>query len=162
MRWIAAALLVLAIGCDRDAHDASSQLPPVQRSVAPSSVETPVQPGVLPRQRRQKFTFQYPTRPERNAPVRNPAVPAKLIHSVEAVLTEAQKRSRVSGIVILELVIETDGRVSGGRVLKPLPLGLNDAAIEAVRQWKYEPARDVNGDVVRSVQNAVVNIRAER
>jgi TonB family protein len=162
VRWIAAALLVLAIGCDRDVQDVSSRRAPVEPKRPPRAVETPVQTGVLPRQRPPKFTFRYPSRPDRNAPERNPAVPAKRIHSVAPVLTEAQKKSRVSGIVILELVIETDGRVSGGRVLKPLPLGLNDAAIEAVRQWRYEPARDGNGDAMRSVQNAVVNIRAER
>ena len=70
--------------------------------------------------------------------------------------TPAAREARVSGLVILELTIERDGRVSGGRVLKPLPFGLTEAAIEAVRTWKYQPARH-RGKVVRSVEKVVLH-----
>ncbi|HYC93656.1 MAG TPA: energy transducer TonB [Thermoanaerobaculia bacterium] len=45
-----------------------------------------------------------------------------------------------------------DGRVSGGgRVLKPLPHGLSASAINAVRQWRYAPARNDRGQPVRAL-----------
>ena len=46
--------------------------------------------------------------------------------------------SRVEGIVILEAVIAEDGSVQDVRVLRSKPL-LDDAAVEAVRQWRFTP-----------------------
>jgi TonB family protein len=64
--------------------------------------------------------------------------PQKLVH-VDAVYPEVARRARVQGNVILECTITPDGRVSEVRVVKGQPL-LNDAAIDAVRQWVYTPA----------------------
>lgn len=46
--------------------------------------------------------------------------------------------NRVQGIVIVEAVIGCDGSVTEVRVLRGHPL-LNDAALDAVRQWQYTP-----------------------
>ena len=46
--------------------------------------------------------------------------------------------ARVEGIVILEAVIGTDGRVTEARVLRSIPL-LDQAALDAVRRWVYTP-----------------------
>jgi protein TonB len=46
--------------------------------------------------------------------------------------------SRVEGVVILEAVIAEDGSVQDVRVLRSKPL-LDDAAVEAVRQWRFTP-----------------------
>ena len=46
--------------------------------------------------------------------------------------------ARVQGVVILEALIETDGRVADARVLRSIPL-LDQAALDAVRQWQYTP-----------------------
>jgi protein TonB len=46
--------------------------------------------------------------------------------------------SRVEGVVILEAVIAEDGSVQDVRVLRSRPL-LDDAAVEAVRQWRFTP-----------------------
>ncbi len=54
--------------------------------------------------------------------------------------TETARRARISGVVIVELVIDRKGNVVGARVLKPLPMGLDQSAIDAVLQWKYKPA----------------------
>jgi len=63
--------------------------------------------------------------------------PRKLLDVRPAYPPEAQA-ARITGIVILEAVIGTDGRVTDARVLRSIPL-LDTAAIEAVRQWRYEP-----------------------
>jgi len=55
--------------------------------------------------------------------------------------------ARVQGDVILEVVIDTDGRVADARVIKSIPQ-LDQAAIEATLQAKYEPAQ-INGVPVR-------------
>lgn len=49
------------------------------------------------------------------------------------------RAARQEGIVILESVIDVDGRVESVRVLKGYPL-LNEAAVAAVKQWRFTPA----------------------
>jgi len=58
---------------------------------------------------------------------------------VEPVYPEIAKRARVSGMVILEARIDPTGNVIDTRVLRSIPL-LDQAAMDAVRRWKYEPA----------------------
>ena len=50
----------------------------------------------------------------------------------------SRRQAKHSGIVILELALDVNGSVTDARVLRSIPL-LDAAAIEAVRQWQYEP-----------------------
>jgi TonB family protein len=54
--------------------------------------------------------------------------------------TDAARRALVSGVVIVEAVIDEQGNVTSPRVLKGLPLGLERQAMEAVQAWKFKPA----------------------
>jgi protein TonB len=58
----------------------------------------------------------------------------------------------VQGVVIMEATIGADGKVTDVRVLRSIPL-LDQAAIEAVRQWEYTPTllNDVAVPVLMSV-----------
>ncbi|MEN6560382.1 MAG: energy transducer TonB [Acidobacteriota bacterium] len=69
--------------------------------------------------------------------------PPKLIKSVRPVYPEIARQAQVEGVVILEATADTQGRVAAVKVLRSIPL-LDQAAIDAVRQWVYEPAV-VNG-----------------
>lgn len=62
--------------------------------------------------------------------------------------------SRVQGVVILETLIGTDGRVRDVRVLRSIPL-LDQAAIDAVRQWEYTPTL-LNGAPVPIIMTTTV------
>jgi TonB family protein len=42
--------------------------------------------------------------------------------------------------VVLECTIGKQGVVQEVKVLRPLPLGLTEAAIEAVKKWKFKPS----------------------
>ena len=64
--------------------------------------------------------------------------PPKLIKKVEPVYPEAARKAGVQGVVILEARTDVEGRVKNVRVLRSVPL-LDQAAIDAVRQWVYEP-----------------------
>ena len=48
------------------------------------------------------------------------------------------QRERVQGIVVLDVTVGPSGRVDDVRVVRSIPM-LDEAAIEAVRQWEYEP-----------------------
>jgi protein TonB len=53
--------------------------------------------------------------------------------------TEIARRARIEGTVILEAIIEKDGTVTQAKVLKALPMGLDQAAVDAVTSWRFEP-----------------------
>jgi TonB family protein len=65
--------------------------------------------------------------------------PPKLIKKVEPVYPEAAKKAKIQGTVILELTTDIYGRVKNVRVLRSIP-ELDQAAIDAAKQWIYEPA----------------------
>lgn len=71
--------------------------------------------------------------------------PVKLV-DVPPVIPADAIRAGVRGHVVLEVLIDTDGTVKSTRVLRSIPL-LDRAAIEAVRQWRYEPVL-LNGQAV--------------
>ncbi|HRU33623.1 MAG TPA: energy transducer TonB, partial [Candidatus Paceibacterota bacterium] len=62
----------------------------------------------------------------------------KLIHRVEPIYPEIARQARVEGVVILECTTDIYGRVQTVKVLRSVPL-LDQAAIDAVKQWVYEP-----------------------
>jgi TonB family protein len=74
--------------------------------------------------------------------------------------TEVARRNRVEGTVIIETLIRRSGRVTDIRVLKGLPDGLTEAAVETVRQWRYRPAVR-NGVPVSVVYNLTINFKLE-
>jgi len=49
------------------------------------------------------------------------------------------RKARIAGVVIVDLLIEKDGRVSAVQVVKPLPFGLDQAVVDAARTWRYKP-----------------------
>jgi TonB family protein len=53
---------------------------------------------------------------------------------------EEARHARVQGVVILQTIIDTLGNVTDVRVLKGLPSGLTEAAVEAVSSWRFKPA----------------------
>jgi protein TonB len=82
--------------------------------------------------------------------------PSKL-NNVAPVYPPMAKQARVEGTVILEATISPQGRVMDVKVLRGIPL-LDNAAIDAVRQWHYSPTR-LNGTPVPVVMTVTVNFR---
>jgi len=65
--------------------------------------------------------------------------PAKLF-APDPVYPKAALAARISGSVELECLIDREGRVADVKVLRPGPLGMTEAAVEAVRQWRFAPS----------------------
>jgi len=82
------------------------------------------------------------------------------VKRVDPVYTEIARRARMQGIVIIEAVIDRQGNVTEARVLKPLGMGLDAAALQAVKQWKFLPGT-MGGEPVPVYYNLTVNFRIE-
>lgn len=67
--------------------------------------------------------------------------PPRLLQEVKADYTDDARRRGISGEVVLEIVVRRDGGVGDIRVLQGLGAGLDQRAVQAVRQWKFDPAR---------------------
>lgn len=81
--------------------------------------------------------------------------PPRLLREVKAVYTEEARRRGLTGDVLLEIVVRRDGSVGDVSVIRGLGAGLEDRAIEAVRQWRFAPARRLGAAVDVIVEVAV-------
>jgi len=81
------------------------------------------------------------------------------IFDAAPVYPEAARAAGVQGIVIAEVLIDTDGNVMDIRVLRSHPL-LENAAVDAIWQWRYEPVL-VDGQAVPMVLTVTLNFTLE-
>lgn len=100
-----------------------------------------------------------PPPPPRAEPVRVGGLikePRK-IKDVPPVYPALAAQGRIEGVVILECLLDTRGRVQQVKVLRGVPL-LEEAAVEAVRQWAYTPTL-VGGEPVEVILTVTVTFR---
>ena len=78
-----------------------------------------------------------------------------MLTQVKPVYPPLAKQARIQGVVLLEAVISKDGAIDNLRVISGHPL-LTQAAIDAVKQWRYKPTL-LNGEPVEVVTTITVN-----
>ena len=89
----------------------------------------------------------------------NIRVPEKVRHVAPTYPALAQSVG-IQGVVIVEATIGVDGRVTNARVMRSIPL-LDQAAIDAVRQWEFTPTL-LNGVPVPVIMTVTVNFTLMR
>jgi len=67
--------------------------------------------------------------------------PPSIQREVKADYTEEARHRNIEGDVVLEIVVRSDGSVGSVKLLQGLGAGLDQRASEAVRQWRFNPAR---------------------
>lgn len=75
----------------------------------------------------------------------------KLVHRVDPTYPPEAKQAGIEGVVVLEATVSTEGAVTDTKVLRGEPSGLTEAAIEALKQWRYEPALNSAGKPISVV-----------
>ena len=102
-------------------------------------------------------TTAVPPTPAAAVPAANPAVRAgsdfqgpKLVSSTIPVYPPFARAQGQEGMVVIDALIDASGRVTEAKVVSG-PFLLQQAALDAVRQWKYQPAR-LNGQPVANHQ----------
>jgi protein TonB len=66
--------------------------------------------------------------------------PPRPIYQPEPEFSEEARKAKYQGVCTLALVVGVDGRPSNIRVQSSLGMGLDEKAIEAVKNWRFEPA----------------------
>lgn len=103
------------------------------------------------------------------APPPPPTAPVRLhsgiraprrLNDVAPVYPAIARNAHVEGVVILEATIDAAGTLQSARVLRSIPL-LDEAAMDAVRQWRYEPAL-LNGQPVAVIMTVTVQFTLNR
>jgi len=67
---------------------------------------------------------------------------AACLHCPEPPYTDEARKAKLQGNVTLRVLIGTDGRAARIQVVNGLGLGLDEQALQAVRSWRFVPARD--------------------
>ena len=80
---------------------------------------------------------------------------ANLLTTVNPVYPADARAARVQGVVMLQATIDREGKVTDLRVIRGHPL-LNDAAVDAVKQWRYKP-QTLNGQPIEVITTITVN-----
>ena len=101
-----------------------------------------------------------PAEPEGPIRVGGDVQPPVKVSAPSPQYTEIARKARIQGVVIVEAIIDKQGSVTNVKVLKGLPMGLDTAAADAVKKWKFEPAT-LNGKPVAVIYNLTVNFRLQ-
>jgi TonB family protein len=87
-----------------------------------------------------------------------PANAPRVVRRVYPRYPAEARRARMEGLAELEVLIDASGKVRDVTIRKDLPDGLGEAAVEAVRQWVFEPVV-VNDVPVPALIDVVMNFR---
>ena len=65
----------------------------------------------------------------------------RAIYSPDPEFSEEARKAKYQGTVVLSVIVGTDGRTHDVRVRRALGMGLDENAIKAIREWRFEPGR---------------------
>lgn len=82
----------------------------------------------------------------------------RLLYKVEPEYSEEARKAKYQGTVMLTVEVWEDGIAHNIRILRSLGLGLDEKAVEAVRQWKFSPGKK-DGKPVRVAAQIQVSFR---
>jgi len=101
-----------------------------------------------------------PARPRSPVPVGGNVLASRVVHRIEPEYPEIARRARISGAVVLHVLIDEEGSVADLKVLSGHPL-LREAAVRAVSQWKYSPTL-LNGEPVPVSGTVTIDFKLSR
>jgi protein TonB len=80
------------------------------------------------------------------------------ISRVDPRYPDLARKTKTQGVVILRATIDRSGQIVNAEVLKDIGFGCGEAALQAVRQWRYEPAT-LNGRKISVYLTITVNFQ---
>jgi TonB family protein len=82
----------------------------------------------------------------------------QVLTKIDPEYSEEARKAKYSGTVLLQLVVDIDGKAKNIKVVKGVGLGLDEKAVEAVQKWKFIPGKK-NGTPVPVYATVEVNFR---
>jgi TonB family protein len=80
------------------------------------------------------------------------------IFTPEAEFSDEARRAKYQGVCLISLIVDAQGNPQNPRVVRPLGMGLDEKALEAVRKYKFKPAMK-GGSPVPVMMSIEVNFR---
>ncbi|MES1240753.1 MAG: energy transducer TonB [Acidobacteriota bacterium] len=104
-----------------------------------------------------------PPPPVNDAPIQvgGAVMKPEVVFRTEPRYTELARKARVEGVVVIRAIIDERGNVTDVQLLRGQPMGLDQAAMEAVRTWRFKPAT-LHGNPVKVYFNLTVNFTLQR
>ncbi len=65
----------------------------------------------------------------------------RAIYTPEPEFSEEARKAKYQGVVVVTIIVGTDGHVHNPRVVRSLGMGLDEKAIEGVKTWKFDPSK---------------------
>jgi len=81
-----------------------------------------------------------------------------VLYKVDPEYSEEARKAKYSGTVLIQLIVDPDGKARNIKVVRSLGLGLDEKAMEAVAKWKFKPGMK-NGSAVPVIATIEVNFR---
>jgi protein TonB len=75
---------------------------------------------------------------------------AACLYCPEPPYSDEARKAKLQGMVTLRVLIGSDGRAKRVQIVKGLGMGLDENALEAIRNWRFAPARDARRQPVAS------------
>lgn len=73
--------------------------------------------------------------------------PPRVVYQIDPEFSEEARKAKYQGSCVLGLIVDASGRPTKIRVLNALGMGLDEKAIESVKNWKFEPGKKDGRDV---------------
>jgi len=99
-----------------------------EKKASPTSAETPVSTGPTP------------LTADKSARTGPPVSWPKVVKSAEPEFNDQARALKYSGIVLLNLIVDAEGKPSHIHILHPIGLGLDERAVDAVSRYTFKPA----------------------
>lgn len=90
---------------------------------------------------RQEMTAQDPKAEETVYDLGPGMTPPRVLHQVNPAYKPDSEGFRISGTVVVGLIVSSRGEPKEVHVVRSLEKAVDQSAVEAVRQWEFEPAR---------------------
>jgi protein TonB len=81
-----------------------------------------------------------------------------LVTQVEPEFSEEARKAKFMGVVTVDLIVDKNGNPQNVHTVRGVGMGLDEKAVEAVKQYKFRPARE-NGQPVAVEMNVEVNFQ---
>lgn len=81
------------------------------------------------------------------------------LNSVEAEFSDEARRAKYQGVCLIQMIVDAQGMPQDPRVVRPLGMGLDQKALEAVRKYRFKPAMKGGKTPVPVMITVEVNFR---